>query len=315
MRLASSTHNHTTLCDGKNTPEEMARAALEAGFTDFGFSGHSYAPFELEYAARSEKHADVLRALQKEMIRAASAAGVADFRFFDDSDKPSYVEIARRMEEGYVRTLRALQRQYAGRLRIAVGMEQDYFAPVQNRAALDYIIGSVHYLRDDAGRYYAVDGAPEELDACVAQMCGGDAMAMVRAYYALVVENVRRFRPEVVGHFDLVKKNNRGGRLFDENDPAYRAAALEALAACADTGAVFELNTGGIFRGACDAPYPSRFLLEALCARGARVTVNADAHCTEALRYGFDEALALLREIGFARVTVLENGALAERPL
>ena len=35
-------------------------------------------------------------------------------------------------------------------------MEADWFAPVNDRAALDYIIGSVHYLRDEAtGRYYA----------------------------------------------------------------------------------------------------------------------------------------------------------------
>ena len=53
MRLTSSTHNHTNLCDGRNTPDEMARAALEAGFTDFGFSGHSYAPFDLDYSVKS----------------------------------------------------------------------------------------------------------------------------------------------------------------------------------------------------------------------------------------------------------------------
>lgn len=68
---------------------------------------------------------------------------------------------------------------------------------MNDRAALDYIIGSVHYLRDEAtGRYYAVDGAPEALDACVTQMFGGDALAMARAYYALVAENVRKYRPE-----------------------------------------------------------------------------------------------------------------------
>ena len=36
--LSSSTHNHTTWCDGKNTPEEMAEAAWKLGFTDLGFS-------------------------------------------------------------------------------------------------------------------------------------------------------------------------------------------------------------------------------------------------------------------------------------
>lgn len=55
MRLTSSTHNHTNLCDGRNTPDEMARAALEAGFTDFGFSGHSYAPFDRSVSMRSRR--------------------------------------------------------------------------------------------------------------------------------------------------------------------------------------------------------------------------------------------------------------------
>ena len=73
--------------------------------------------------------------------------------------------------------------------------------------------------------------------------------------------------------------------------------------------------TGGMFRGYCGEPYPSRFLLEALRKSGARVTVNADAHCTEAVRFRFDETLALLRDIGFTAVTVLEDGMFVEKPL
>ena len=271
MILTSSTHNHSTLCDGKNTPREMAETALAAGFTDLGFSSHSRAPFDPAYSIRDEAE--------------------------------------------YVRILRALQEEYAGRLRISVGLEQDFYAPVENRAALDYIVGSVHYLRDDAGTYYAVDGNEKTMDACIQKMFGGDALAMARAYYALVAENARRYRPEIIGHFDLVKKNNQGNRLFCEDDPAYRAAALEALGVCVDMGAVIELNTGGILRCGCSEPYPARFLLEALCARGARVTVNGDAHRTNALTFWFDEALSLLRDVGFGSVAVWENGAFVDKPL
>ena len=39
-------HTHTTFCDGKNTPEEMAAAAFEKGFEVLGFSGHSYTFFD-----------------------------------------------------------------------------------------------------------------------------------------------------------------------------------------------------------------------------------------------------------------------------
>ena len=42
MRLLQNLHTHTTYCDGKDTPEEMIRAAIKKGFTSIGFSGHSY---------------------------------------------------------------------------------------------------------------------------------------------------------------------------------------------------------------------------------------------------------------------------------
>ncbi|MFQ9680943.1 MAG: hypothetical protein ACLRZH_13455 [Ruthenibacterium lactatiformans] len=51
------------------------------------------------------------------------------------------------------------------------------------------------------------------------------------------------------------------------------------------------------------------------CGKAARVTVNADAHCTEAVRFRFDETPALLRDIGFTAVTVLEDGMFVEKPL
>ena len=37
--------------------------------------------------------------------------------------------------------------------------------------------------------------------------------------------------------------------------------------------------------------------------------------CTEAVRFRFDETLALLRDIGFTAVTVLEDGMFVEKPL
>ncbi|WP_251500297.1 histidinol-phosphatase [Otoolea muris] len=39
--LRADFHTHTTFCDGRNTPKEMAEAAYQKGFTDFGISGHA----------------------------------------------------------------------------------------------------------------------------------------------------------------------------------------------------------------------------------------------------------------------------------
>ena len=41
-------HTHTTYCDGKSTAEEMVQKAIELRFSQLGFSGHSFTPFDLE---------------------------------------------------------------------------------------------------------------------------------------------------------------------------------------------------------------------------------------------------------------------------
>ena len=119
--LSSSTHNHTTWCDGKNTPEEMAEAAWKLGFTDLGFSGHTYVDF-------------------------------ADFGIRD--------------ELAYAAMLRQLGEQFAGRMRIAVGIEHDWYYPVRHREAFDYIIGSVHEIQSpDTGKRYIIDGPASYAEA------------------------------------------------------------------------------------------------------------------------------------------------------
>ena len=40
--IRSNYHAHTNFCDGNNTPEEMVLAAIGKGFTQLGFSGHSF---------------------------------------------------------------------------------------------------------------------------------------------------------------------------------------------------------------------------------------------------------------------------------
>ena len=121
-------------------------------------------------------------------------------------------------------------------------------------------------------------------------MFGKNGLAYAKAYYAAVAENALRTRPDVIGHFDLVVKPNARGALFDEESPAYRAAALEALDACCEAGAILEVNTGGVFRGWRSTFYPAPFLLRRAAEKGMRATVSADAHCAEALCFGFAAA-------------------------
>ena len=53
--ILSTVHSHTTYCDGKNTPAEMAEAAYKLGFLSYGFSAHSHLPYKNGYAIKMEK--------------------------------------------------------------------------------------------------------------------------------------------------------------------------------------------------------------------------------------------------------------------
>ena len=245
-----------------------------------------------------------------EMIQAALALGFTDFGMSCHGVTPFDPDYSLKDEAGYIAAIREARTRCADRLRVYLGVEQDFYAPVQDRGAFDYCIGSVHYLLDgDTGVYHSVDDTPEKLRACIDTVFGGDALAMVRRYYELVVENVLTFRPDVVGHFDLVTKFNADGSFFDESSPQYRRIALEALERAAGTGAVFEVNTGAMSRHWRAAPYPARFLLERMRELDIPVTLSADSHSPETLVYGFDEAIALLKRVGYDSVLVWLNGA------
>ena len=52
--IYSDIHTHTTYCDGKSTPEEMVKKAIEKGFESIGISGHGYMDFDVSYCMTLE---------------------------------------------------------------------------------------------------------------------------------------------------------------------------------------------------------------------------------------------------------------------
>lgn len=59
--ILSDYHIHTTFSDGKNTPEEMVKAAMEKGVRSIGFSDHSYTYFDESYCMKREDKALYLK--------------------------------------------------------------------------------------------------------------------------------------------------------------------------------------------------------------------------------------------------------------
>lgn len=261
--LECTVHCHTGLCDGNNTPAEMAKAAFEHGVKVLGFSGHSHTPHDEGYCMSVENTAR------------------------------------------YRAEIKALRQEYAGRMTILCGLEWDQWSD-ESLSEWDYTIGSVHYVTGPrTGTRYTIDYREEDLRAALAEF-DGDGDAMSEAYFAAVAQ-VATKGPTILGHFDLMKKLNGKGRFFDENSPRWRAAALGALEAAYGRVGALEINTGGVARGYRTDFYPALYLLERWRQLGGKVILTADAHSTENLLFGFEQAAEYAKQAGFDRVCVLNS--------
>ncbi len=276
MRFRSNAHTHTTYCDGKSTAREMIEKAKALGFTSLGFSGHGQQNFDSNYA-------------------------------MDDG-----------REDGYVGELRALQQQ-TDHLRIWVGVEEDCIAPqnvkARHRQQMDYVLCSSHYVRNPDGtpaqldgEWVPIDGGSALLRKYVDLAMDGDGLAMAKHYYDVFCEGIRQAKPDIIGHFDLIRKNAVKAKLFDEKDSAYRRIALDALESIRGMG-VLEVNTGAMARGYMDTPYPLPELLGAWREMGGQVTITSDCHNADYLDFGFDAAMKLLCRTGYRHVLALGQGS------
>ena len=137
---------------------------------------------------------------------------------------------------------------------------------------------------------------------------------LVKNYYENMVKAAEK-KPDILGHFDLVVKNNRANCFFDEESTEYMDAALASLEECNKHGVIFEVNTGAIVRKKRELPYPSPYLLKKLCEMGGKVTLSADCHDARFITGEFDVGMKVIRDAGFKTVYVWENGKFEEKEI
>lgn len=252
------------------------------------------------------------------MAAAAQAAGVQYFGASGHSHTPIPADVGSVLPAeptAYHAELLRLRDEYAGRMEVLLGIEQDSCSAQPVPDWTDYWIGSVHNLRDaETGVYYPVDGTPELLARCCVELFRGNFPALIGHYYTDVAAMAAR-RPTILGHIDLITKLNAEETFFDEEDRHYRAAALSSLHAADPTVTLLEINTGAMARGYRGAPYPALFLLREWRAMGGRVILTSDAHSAGSIVFGYGEAAEVAKAAGFASSVLLTAAGLEECPL
>ena len=252
-----------------------------------------------------------------EMAAAARAAGVLYFGATGHSPTPPGTDVDSALPPElapYFVELRRLRSLWDGQMEVLIGLEWDSVSAGAPPACLDYRIGSVHYVRDRrTGAYHAVDWTPERLVACRDEAFGGDMCAVAEAYYEAVAAAAAE-GPEILGHIDLITKFNDGGALFDEADPRYRRAALDALHRADPERTLLEINTGAVSRGWRRTPYPAPFLLREWRAMGGEIVITSDSHSADTVLFGYDLAVALADAAGYDRSMTLTRSGRRELP-
>ena len=178
--------------------------------------------------------------------------------------------------QAYIAEVRTLQEKYKDRIKIYLGIEQDFYSD-ESTAPYDYAIGSVHYVKKD-GEYLSVDESKENQIRFVAKHYGGDWYAFAEDYFATVAQVYEKTGCQIIAHFDLITKFNEDGSLFDTDHPRYRAAADRAMEQLLKTPAALEVNFGAIARGYTTKPYPEVRYLEKWIAAGKPVCYSSDCH-------------------------------------
>lgn len=235
----------------------------------------------------------------EEYVEAAIAAGLAEIGFSDHL--PMYwlpperrdrsVAMAMEELEEYVADVLRLRERYP-EIPIRLGVEADYIPGREEDLARllepypwDYVIGSVHFIGD-----WGFDNPAE-----VRRFAEWNLSDLYARFFALEIQAARSGLFDIMAHIDLVKKF--GHRPETDLRPVYR----EVAAALAQAGVAVELSTAGL-RKPVGEVYPHPDLLAECCRHGVPIVINSDAHSPEEVAWGFADALALARAVGYRQV-------------
>ena len=183
---------------------------------------------------------------------------------------------------------------------LRLGIEADFIPGGEDRMAslleardFDYVVGSVHFLRDGA-----VD--MEDYSVWGSGHSPGDVW---RRYFEMVAESARCGLFDIIAHPDLVKYWGDRARVPEGDLRRYYEPAVEAMA---EGGVAVEVSTAGLRKPAGEI-YPARAFLEMCLDGGVPVALSSDAHRPDDVGADYDRALELLEDVGVRELSVFES--------
>jgi histidinol-phosphatase (PHP family) len=191
---------------------------------------------------------------------------------------------------------------------LRLGIEADFIPGREDRMAAlledrpwDYVLGSIHFLGDGALDYDRYDVWTR----------ADSADKVWRTYFTWLGEAAASGLFDILAHPDLVKHWGHERPWPEKDLRYYYELAMEPIAA---SGIAVEVSTAGL-RKPVGEIYPARGFLEMVVDAGNPIALSSDAHTTDQLGFGYEQALELLDQVGVTELAVFEDRQVRLEPI
>ena len=188
---------------------------------------------------------------------------------------------------------------------LRLGVEADYLPGHEDRVGSfldgrpwDYVVGSVHFLRDEA---LDLHGEPDWEAWDVWR--SGDPDKVWARYFETLGEAARTGMFDILAHPDLVKVWGSGVPRPEGDPRRFYERAMDGIAA---SDVAIEVSTAGLRKPVREI-YPAEEFLEMCLDAGRPVALSSDAHLPEQVGFEYERALDWLDGLGVRELAVFEG--------
>lgn len=258
-------HSGQFCCHAQDSLESVVQAYVQKGFRWVGITEHM-APTE------------------------------SRFIYPDEIDAGFDVDALFARFEAYIEHCRCLQERYASQITIYAGFETEayngalkYAAELRSIYKPDYIVGSVHHVKD-----IPFDMGSEQYDQALKLTGGYEELYTV--YFDRQYELLQRLKPEVVGHFDLIRIYD--SRYFEHlNLPSVWRRICRNLEFIRSHGLILDFNLKALTKGATE-PYVSASILKQALKMGIAMVPGDDSHGVSSVGGNIEKGIEILVAAG-----------------
>ena len=271
QKFTLHTHNNELGFDGVSTAKEMLDKAESLGFETIGVTSHLIV------------NKNLAKWQDKEPL------------FFTDFDKDldvfkRHIEIVENLKSNY-------------KMNILIGFEADFFCDKEWRKGfermipkldIDYLIGTNHFIKNKDESFLCNIYHLKYLD----KIDDEDLDDYIRNHFENIIESIKSGYYSFIAHLDYCSIFDLGtDKKYDE----YKYRILETLK---EYKMPYEINTSGYDR--IGRPHPDVWMIKEAKKLDIPVVISDDAHGVNQLGRYFDDAEALLEDMGYTNRFTLD---------